>query len=468
MGVSLVSFFPRREASKRWEPGARTGVKDDLRMGTTYYTIRIPVFDNLTSHSPLNRIRHCHIVFDAITLYSIICCHATPSLMPRHRIRRYTTTAYSTIRYNGVFDNTLRRRIHQYTTTVYSMIRYDSVFDDMLRQRIRRYAMTVYSTISYDGIFDDTLLRRTWQYPLRRHIWWYLRWQIQRYATTAYSTICYDSVFEDTPQPLWRCIRLYATMAYLTIHYDSIFDDTLRRCIRQYLKLGPHNAWYIFVVCHMWMCQKDTICFDVSIYLPIGEPDVTYEQLTHLFKLDTFFHTHDAWIMTHDALQIRTTHRVDLALDGVLDDTLRQHIWWYVTYNGLFDTMLCSCSTIQCRIWQCYIVVTKHSRNTTSCLTLQRNTSHNNEILDTITIVFDGRASYSTMRWNIRRYIVTSYLKLRCIPRSNIVSTQCYDEVFDAAIDIFFDATRSRTMLQNRSMRRNHTTMSNLVFPYHV
>ncbi len=24
------------------------------------------------------------------------------------------------------------------------------------------------------------------------------------------------------------------------------------------VKLGPHNAWYVFVVRHVWMCQKDS------------------------------------------------------------------------------------------------------------------------------------------------------------------------------------------------------------------
>ncbi len=68
------------------------------------------------------------------------------------------------------------------------------------------------------------------------------------------------------------------------------------------------------------MCQKDssnlthTVCFDVSIYRPIGEPDVRNERMTHLLKLNTFFHTHDARIMTYDASRIQTTHRVDLAL----------------------------------------------------------------------------------------------------------------------------------------------------------
>ncbi len=67
------------------------------------------------------------------------------------------------------------------------------------------------------------------------------------------------------------------------------------------------------------MCQKDssnlthTVSFDVLIYYPIGEPDVTNERMRHLLKLDKFFHTHDARIMTHDASRIRTTHCVDLA-----------------------------------------------------------------------------------------------------------------------------------------------------------
>ncbi len=65
------------------------------------------------------------------------------------------------------------------------------------------------------------------------------------------------------------------------------------------------------------MCQEDsskvkhTVCFDVSIYCPTGEPDVTNERMTHQLKSDTFFQTDDARIMTHDASQIRTTHRVN-------------------------------------------------------------------------------------------------------------------------------------------------------------
>ncbi len=86
------------------------------------------------------------------------------------------------------------------------------------------------------------------------------------------------------------------------------------------VKLGSHDAWYVFVVCHVRICQKDssnlthTVCFDVSNYRLIGEPDVTNELMTHLLKLDTFFHTHDVRIMTHHASWIRTTHCVDPAL----------------------------------------------------------------------------------------------------------------------------------------------------------
>ncbi len=51
--------------------------------------------------------------------------------------------------------------------------------------------------------------------------------------------------------------------------------------------------------------RTHTVYFDVSIYRPIGEPDVTNERMTHLLKSDTFFHTHDARIMTHDKYEPR-------------------------------------------------------------------------------------------------------------------------------------------------------------------
>ncbi len=57
------------------------------------------------------------------------------------------------------------------------------------------------------------------------------------------------------------------------------------------VKLRPHDEWYVFVVHHVWMCLKNslnlthTVCFDVSIYHQIGEPDVTNERMTHLLIL---------------------------------------------------------------------------------------------------------------------------------------------------------------------------------------
>ncbi len=101
-----------------------------------------------------------------------------------------------------------------------------------------------------------------------------------------------------------------------------------------------HRVDPAFVVRHMWMCQKDssnlthTVCFDVSIYRPIGEPEVTNKRMTHLLKLDTFFHTHDARIMTHDASQIWTAHRVDLAL-------VTGRIPWFVKCLHLFTSVFC-------------------------------------------------------------------------------------------------------------------------------
>ncbi len=68
------------------------------------------------------------------------------------------------------------------------------------------------------------------------------------------------------------------------------------------LKLGSHNAWYVFVVRHVWMCQKDssnlthTVCFDVSIYRSIGETDST--QIRHIFSY-TRCANHDASCITN-------------------------------------------------------------------------------------------------------------------------------------------------------------------------
>ncbi len=64
----------------------------------------------------------------------------------------------------------------------------------------------------------------------------------------------------------------------------------------------------------------------MSIYGQIGEPDMTNEKMTHLLKLHTFFHTHNVRIITHDASQIRTTHRVYTALNETLTYNFRQFI----------------------------------------------------------------------------------------------------------------------------------------------
>ncbi len=75
------------------------------------------------------------------------------------------------------------------------------------------------------------------------------------------------------------------------------------------------------MVRHVGSVYKDssnlthTVCFDVSIYCQIGEPDATNERMTHLLKLDTFFLTQDARFITHDAARIRATHLVDPALE---------------------------------------------------------------------------------------------------------------------------------------------------------
>ncbi len=43
------------------------------------------------------------------------------------------------------------------------------------------------------------------------------------------------------------------------------------------------------------------VCFDTCQFTANGEPDVMNKRMTHPLNLHTFFHTHDAWIMTHAA-----------------------------------------------------------------------------------------------------------------------------------------------------------------------
>ncbi len=78
---------------------------------------------------------------------------------------------------------------------------------------------------------------------------------------------------------------------------SELFLTTRRTTDLIFFKLGSHNACYVFMVRHGWICLKDssnlthTVCFDVPIYRQIGEPDVTNERMTHPLKLDAFFHT---------------------------------------------------------------------------------------------------------------------------------------------------------------------------------
>ncbi len=87
----------------------------------------------------------------------------------------------------------------------------------------------------------------------------------------------------------------------------------------------------------------------MSIYRQIGEPDVTNERMTHLLKLDTFFRIPDARIMTHDASQIRTTHRVNPALETICKSTLLSSL-------SIYNIILIIKATILNEYWRIQIV----------------------------------------------------------------------------------------------------------------
>ncbi len=81
----------------------------------------------------------------------------------------------------------------------------------------------------------------------------------------------------------------------------------------------------------------------MSIYHQIGEPDVTNERMTHLLKLNRFFHSHDARIMTHDASRIQTWHRVYPAQENFTHSHNLQKIFtqFLRKFDGNFERISC-------------------------------------------------------------------------------------------------------------------------------
>ncbi len=75
------------------------------------------------------------------------------------------------------------------------------------------------------------------------------------------------------------------------------------------LKLGPHDAWYVFVVRHVWMCQKDSSNLTHSLLWCVNLPpnwgtrcdewtNDTSTQIRHIFSY-TRCANHDIWLITN-------------------------------------------------------------------------------------------------------------------------------------------------------------------------
>ncbi len=90
-------------------------------------------------------------------------------------------------------------------------------------------------------------------------------------------------------------------------------------------------SWCVMCECvkkirQIWHIQF--VCFDVSIYRPIGEPDVTNERMTHLLKLDIFFsYTRCA---NYDAWRITNTNHTSCgpSLTGLKLSSFALIFWW--------------------------------------------------------------------------------------------------------------------------------------------
>ncbi len=77
------------------------------------------------------------------------------------------------------------------------------------------------------------------------------------------------------------------------------------------LKLGPHDAWFVFMMRHVsWFAHR------VYEKMCIIWVDVSFVHSSHLVRQlgGKLTHQRSFWQFTHDAPRIRTTHRVDPAL----------------------------------------------------------------------------------------------------------------------------------------------------------
>ncbi len=88
-----------------------------------------------------------------------------------------------------------------------------------------------------------------------------------------------------------------------------------------YVKLGPHDAWFVFVMRHAsWFSHRvyEKMCLiwvDVSFVHLSHLVRQLDSKLTHESKLYVSDSTNLFDTFTHDAPRIRTTHRVDPAIE---------------------------------------------------------------------------------------------------------------------------------------------------------
>ncbi len=132
-------------------------------------------------------------------------------------------------------------------------------------------------------------------------------------------------------------ITVYSEEGLITECLAMLQCELFDHGVHWLLKLGPRDAWYVFVVRHVWMCQKDssnlthTVCFDVSIYRPISEPDVTNEQMTHLLKLSwvhTMRGTYSWCVMCECVKKICRIWHIKFALMCQFTAQLANQMWW--------------------------------------------------------------------------------------------------------------------------------------------
>ncbi len=147
---------------------------------------------------------------------------------------------------------------------------------------------------------------------------------------------CFKENFEK------NCCEISKRLKFFP-HFIRIFDNFLHKIspsfswdfacyIRYLVKLGPHDAWYVFAICNAWMRFKKF--FESDTYTLCGNAPVRRKNL----QFDEFV---IYWRPLHDESHSPNTNIRCISINNHLDEITNHRYPWYVCFDmGQFTTNL--------------------------------------------------------------------------------------------------------------------------------